>query len=212
MKVHTMPQLSPEWFACRAGKFTASHAHEMLATIKSGEAAARRDLRLTLAVERLTGRPSDPGFCSPEMQRGIELEPLAIAAYETRTGNLATPVGFCEHDDLAAGCSPDGLVGEDGSVSVKCPKSATHLGYLKAQTVPSDYLAQMRHELWITGRQWVDFVSFDDRMPDGLQLWMQRVHRVEADIAAYELLARAFLREIDTEVAAIRAMAEGVTA
>lgn len=202
-----MPQRSPEWYQVRIGKFTASRAGDMLATIKSGEAAARRDLRVQLVCERLTGQSQEDAYVSPAMQRGIDKEAAAFAAYEALTGNLACPVGFVAHDTLQAGCSPDGIIGPlDGVLELKCPKSATHLGYLKAKTLPREYLGQIQHALWLTGAAWADFVSFDDRFPPPLQVFHVRVTRNEADLAAYELLARAFLRQVDEEVAGLLAM------
>jgi hypothetical protein len=118
-------------------------------------------------------------------------------------------VGFLAHDELLAGCSPDGQVGSyHGIVELKVPKSATHLRYLRAGGVPSDYAAQVTHNLWITGAQWCDFVSFDDRFPASLRLFVVRVQRVQADIDAYQLMARTFLSEVDREVEDVRAMAE----
>ena len=201
MKTLPTDQRTPEWYQARLGMFTASRAADMLATIKSGEAAARRDLRTQLVLERITGQSQENGYINADMQRGTEKEPDALAAYEALTGNLARGVGFLAHDVLKAGCSPDGEIGGFvGLLELKCPKSATHLGYLKAKTVPKDYHAQMVHALWITGAQWCDFVSFDDRFPEPLQVFHVRVQRNEAEIASYELMARQFLAEIDQEV------------
>ena len=196
------PQRSAEWFQARIGRLTGSCASDMLATIKSGEAAARRDLRVRLVVERLTGRPQEDGYVNAVMQRGIDCEPDAFAAYEAHSGNLVRSTGFLSHRELMAGCSLDGDVDDfTGIVEVKCPKSATHLAYLKAGTVPLNHLPQIQHNLWVTGAQWCDFVSFDDRFPEGMQLFVRRVPRVELDILAYEKVARAFLNDVDAELA-----------
>lgn len=198
-------QRSPEWFQARAGRLTGSRAADMLATIKSGEAAARRDLRMQLVCERLTGQPQEDGFVNAAMQRGIDLEPLAFAAYEAQTGAVAVRSGFLSHVSLMAGCSLDGHVGNfDGIVELKCPKSATHLKYLRDGGVPKDYLPQITHNLWITGAQWCDFLSFDDRFPAELQVFYVRVERDEQAIAEYEAKALAFLAEVETEVSSIR--------
>lgn len=208
MIVHACPQRSPEWFTLRVGKLTGSRAHDMLATIKSGEAAARRDLRVQLVCERLTGQSQDSGYINADMQRGIDLEPAALAAYEADTGTLFQPIGFVSHDELLAGCSPDGEVDEfTGILEVKCPKSSTHLSYLRSRSVPTDYLRQITHNLWITGAQWCDFVSFDDRFSDPLSYLRIRVKRSDVDIAAYELAARLFLDEVAKEVDAMQALA-----
>ncbi|MEK9723283.1 MAG: YqaJ viral recombinase family protein [Rhodospirillaceae bacterium] len=111
MTTHVVQQRTPEWFALRLGRLTASDAKDMLAVIKSGEAAARRDLRMRLVCERLTGQPSEDTYTNADMQRGVDLEPEARRAYEAHTGQLVdTRVGFISHDDCAAGCSPDGVV------------------------------------------------------------------------------------------------------
>jgi len=206
--VVTDDQRSPEWHAARVGMLTGTDAGSMLATIKSGEAAARRDLRLSLVLERLTGQSQDSdGFISKEMQRGTELEPDAIAAYELRTDRLVRPVGFLRHVELPAGCSPDGEVnGFEGLVEVKCPKSATHLHYLRTGRVPTDYLHQITHNLWISGAQWCDFISYDDRMPEALRVFVTRVTRADVDLNAYELAVRLFLGEVDRELAEVQSL------
>lgn len=205
MIVHDVRQRSDQWHALRCGRFTASQAAAMLSQGKgNAESVGRRDLRLQIVCERLTGQSQDDAFVSPAMQRGTEKEADAFAAYEALTGNVATSVGFVSHDTLLAGCSPDGVIGVfEGLLELKCPKTATHLYYLRSKTVPKDYLAQIHHALWITGAQWCDFVSFDDRLPAHLQVVHLRVPRVEVDITAYQLAARLFLSEVDAEVAAL---------
>lgn len=197
--VLSIDQRSDAWRLARVGRLTGSRAADMLAKIKTGEAAARRDLRLQLVCERLTGLPQDDGYVSKEMQRGIDREPHARAAYEALTGRLVRRVGFMSHDTLQAGCSPDGLVG-DGILELKCPKPATHLKYVRGGTVPWDYLPQITHNLWISGAAWCDFASFDDRFPPALQLFSVRLTREDVDLAAYELAVRLFLSEVDREV------------
>jgi hypothetical protein len=201
------PQRSPEWFQARAGRLTGSCAGDMLATIKSGEAAARRDLRTRLVVERLTGSPQEDSFINAAMQWGIDHEDEAFGAYEAASGNLVRRTGFLQHVSLLAGCSLDGDV-EDfaGIVEIKCPKSATHYGYLKALDVPANHLPQIRHNLWITGAEWCDFVSYDPRFPQALRLHIQRVLAVPVDLLAYEKVAQKFLDEVDAEYSALAAM------
>jgi len=202
-------QRSPEWFAARLGKLTGSVAGEMLATIKTGEAAARRDLRLRLICERLTGRVQDDGYTSPAMQWGIDQEPAARVAYEVMTGDLVREVGFCAHPTLQAGCSPDGYVGDYARlVSFKCPKSATHLRYLRAGVMPVEYVPQMLAELWITGAPAYDFVSYDPRFPEPLQLFSVAVARNDAAIAEFHAKAIAFLEEVDRELEAVQTMTD----
>ena len=181
----------------------------MLARIKTGEAAARRDLRLRLVVERLTGVSAEDTFVNRDMQRGIDREPDAIALYEAVTGHLVTPCGFLAHDILQAGCSPDGQIGSfTGIVEVKCPRSAAHLKVLRSRALPPEYVGQVTHNLWITGAQWCDFVSFDDRFPPHLRLCVVRVLRDPKAIDSYELMARAFLGEVDRDLAELRQLVE----
>lgn len=209
MIIHTMPQRSPEWHQARCGRLTASCAGEMMAVVKTGEAAARRDLRLRLVLEQLTGVVQEDGFTNAAIQRGIDQEGPAIGRYEALTGLMARPVGFVAHDELMAGCSPDGYIGDfEGILEIKNPKSATHLGYLRSKTVPRDYLLQITHALWITGAQWADFLSCDDRMPEGLQVFHKRVERHEVDLAAYEIAVRGFLKEVERELDEVRGMYE----
>lgn len=197
MKIVNCVQGTPEWHAARAGKVTASGVVNVLAKIKSGEAAARRDYRVQLVTEILTGEATEPGFQSKEMQWGNEQEPFARALYELTRDVMVDQVGFVLHDTITlAGCSPDGLVGEDGLVEIKCPKSATHLGYILANVVPTDYQAQMLWQMAVTRRAWCDFVSYDPRMPEHLQLFVIRFHRDEARIEAMTAEVLAFLAEV----------------
>lgn len=195
---HNAAQGTPEWLAARAGRLTGSRAGDMLAKIAKGEAAARRDYRVQLATERLTGSPQEEGFVSAEMRWGTEQEPFARMAYEAQTGVIVRETGFLALDDYMAGCSLDGDVQNfTGIVEFKCPKSATHVGYLQDDKLPAKYLPQVTHNLWVTGAQWCDFVSFDPRMPAHLQLFIKRVQASDVDLAAYEASARAFLGEVD---------------
>lgn len=207
------PQRSDEWFAARLGRLTGSRAADMLATIKSGEAAARRDLRTQLVCERLTGQVQEEPFINVAMQRGIDCEPLAFAAYEAHTGLLVERSGFLAHTTHMAGCSLDGHVsGFGGLIELKCPKSTTHLRYLRGGVVPSDYMPQILHNLWITGAEWADFVSWDDRFPPEFQLFIKRVERNDELMDGYEKKALAFLAEVDAEVNALATMANPTSA
>lgn len=207
MKVIDAEQRSAAWFAARAGRITGSRAADVLAKIKSGEAAARRDYRLQLAVERLTGLPQESGYINADMQRGIDLEPQARAMYEARSGNIVRQTGFCQHDELLVGCSLDGDIEEFfGILELKVPKSSTHVEYLKGQRLPPAYVPQVTHNLWVTGAQFCDFVSYDDRMPEGLQYFCVRVKREDLDIAGYVAEVHKFLAEIDAEYQALLAL------
>lgn len=199
-------QRSPEWMALRLGKLTGSRAADAFATLKSGgESASRRNLRLQLVLERLTGQSQESGYINADMERGILLEPDACAAYEAETGIVVSPVGFVAHDTLAAGCSPDGLT-DDGLIEIKCPKAATHLDYVRGG-LPAEYRTQILHGLWLTGAAWADFVSYHPAFPLALQLKVTRLYAKDLDLAAYELTVRLFLGEVDRELAQVQALA-----
>jgi hypothetical protein len=201
-------QRSLAWFKARAGRLTASRAKDMLATIKSGEAAARRDLRVQLVCERLTGEPQEDAYVNADMKRGVELEDDAFAAYEALTGQMASRCGFLAHNELLIGCSPDGVIdGYIGIVELKVPRSATHLGYLRAGTLPTEHRAQVTHSLLVTGAAYCDFLSFDPRFPAHLQTFYVRVKREGVDLKAHELAVRMFLSEVETEYQAVRSIA-----
>ena len=202
-------QGTPEWHADRLGKATGSNAAAIVATLKSGgEAAARADYRMTLVLERLTGVQAEH-YQSTEMVWGTEQEPFGRMAFEAATDRMVTESGFVYLPDLAAGCSVDGFVvdaGRRGIWECKCPKSKTHLGYLQEGLVPKEYLPQIVHNLWITGAEFCDFVSFDPRFPAGLQLFTVRYERVEADIRAHEIAVRQFLAEVTSAEQKLRAL------
>jgi hypothetical protein len=179
----------------------------MLATIKTGEAAARRDLRVQLVCERLTQSVQEDGFINAAMAWGIDQEPAAFAAYEALTGLVAQRTGFLSHDALMVGCSLDGHVGDfEGICEFKCPKSATHLKYLRGKILPMDYLPQIRHNLWVSGAKWADFMSYDPRFPAHLQTFLVRVEASTLDLAAYQRAVESFLAEVDAEVEAVRGL------
>jgi putative phage-type endonuclease len=203
-------QRSPEWYAARTGRLTGSRAAEMLATTKSGESAARLNYRLQLVVERLTGIAQEDTFVNREMQRGIDLEPAARGAYEAAAGVLVRESGFLAHTELLTGASLDGDVGNfQGIVEIKCPKSTTHVKYLKATVLPPEYEPQVKHNLWISGATWCDFVSFDDRLPQHLRLFRVRVFARDLNLAAYEMAALKFISEVQADVDSLQPVGEG---
>lgn len=207
--IRDLPQRSPEWYAARLGRLTGSCAGKMLAKIEKGEAAGRRNLRLALVLERLTGKSQENDYSSPAMQTGIEREADAIAAYEALTGDLVRTTGFLAHDTHMAGCSLDGHLGEFAKlVSVKCRQPAAHLDFLKTGKIPADALAQMRHELWITGAEAHDYFSWNPDFPESLQARVKTIARAEADVPGYEQLALAFLAEIDRECDVVGTLAD----
>lgn len=206
MRVFEFQQGTPEWAECRRGIATASGFADILATIKSGEAAARRNYRARLVVERLTGKTLS-AFQTPAMRQGTEREPDARSAYEVRTGRWVKEVGFCRHDTLEAGASPDGMIEEDGGVEFKCPELATHLAYLRLDGMPAEYVAQVQGCLWITGRAWWDFASYSPDFPERLQLVVRRVQRDEKYIAGLALAVEVFMGEVREEESALRKLA-----
>jgi putative phage-type endonuclease len=201
-------QRSPEWFAARAGKCTASRIADVMAKLKSGgESASRANYRAQLVAERLTGRVEE-SFQNAAMKWGTEAEPLARAAYEADRGVIVAECGLIDHPRIAmAGASPDGLVGTDGVLEIKCPNTATHIATLLKRDAPAEYAAQMLWQMACTGRQWCDFVSFDPRMPAHLQLFVQRVDRDDAALAAMEAEVERFLGEVDATVEALSRLA-----
>lgn len=203
-------QGTPEWFAQRLGKVTASRVADIIAKTKTGVAASRGNYLAQLVAERLIGQAAD-SFKSGAMQHGTETEPMARMAYETETGQMVTEVAMIQHPKIEmAGASPDGLVGEDGLVEIKCPNTSTHIATLMADKAPSGYMAQMQWQMACTGRAWVDFVSFDPRMPEDMQLFIKRVPRDEKLIAEYEAEVIKFLAEVQETVDKLIELRRGV--
>lgn len=191
-----MEQRSEEWFNARLGKVTASRVADVLAKIKSGESASRRNYKIQLVSERLTGEKQET-YINQAMQDGIDREFYARERYVQQFGEVEE-VGFIQHPTLEAGASPDGLVGDDGLIEIKCPLGTTHTETLMTQEVPSKYIPQIQWQLRCTGRKWCDFVSYNPMFPEHLQLF---VKRVEAD-EQYQLMLEKeigdFLIEIQT--------------
>ena len=193
-------QESQDWMQARCGMFTASRASDLMAKTKSGPSASRGNLLALLAVERLTGQPVET-YQNDAMRRGTELEAEARDAYSFATGNAVTETGFVRHDTLPnTGCSPDGIVGDDGLVEIKCPNTATHIETLLSGEIADRYVKQMQWQMACTGRAWADFVSFDPRLPGDLQLFIKRVPRDDALIAEIEDAVRFFILETEAKL------------
>lgn len=200
-----LEQGSPEWFAERRGKVTASRVADVMARTKSGWGAGRGNYMAQLIAERLTGETAD-SFTSGAMQWGIDTEPQARAAYEFYTDNTVTEVGFVNHFDITmSGASPDGLIGDDGLVEIKCPNTSTHINTLLGASIDRKYRLQMQWQMACCKREWCDFVSFDPRMPPRMQLHVERVERDMEVIRELETGIREFLDELDGKVAALTA-------
>ena len=203
-----MEQRSPEWFAARAGKVTASRVADVIAKTKSGPSASRATYMGELIAERLTGTCAEK-FTNAAMQWGTDTEEEARAAYQFETTTLVALAEFVTHPKIAmSGASPDGYIGDDGLLELKCPNSATHIDTLLGQSVPGKYITQMQWQMACTGRKWCDFASFDPRLPETMRLHIQRVQRDDKMIAELETAVVEFLSEVDAKVAALRARYE----
>jgi putative phage-type endonuclease len=198
-------QRTEDWFAARLGKVTASRVADVLAKTKTGYSASRANYLTQLVLERITGTKAE-GYVNAAMQWGIDQEPFARAAYEASKGVLVDEVGFIPHPTIeASGASPDGLVGADGMVEIKCPDSKTALEcWLSADPVESKYFSQMQWQMACAGRFWCDYVVFDPRMPAKAQLFVYRVERDDKWIKETEVEVKKFLAEVDAKVAALR--------
>jgi putative phage-type endonuclease len=186
-------QGTPEWFAIRCGKVTASRVADVVATTKTGWGASRANYAAELIAERLTGEAAE-GFTSSTMQWGTDQEPRARASYEFYRNVDVQQVGFVIHPTIAdSGASPDGLVGEDGLIEIKCPNTATHIDTLIKQVIPAKYVTQMMWQMACTGRKWCDFVSYDPRLPESMQMFVRRIDRDESVIKHLETMVVEFL-------------------
>jgi putative phage-type endonuclease len=193
-------QGTPEWFAQRLGKVTASRVADVIAKTKTGYSTSRANYLAQLVAERLTGKAAE-SFTNAAMQHGTETEPLARMAYETETGLMVTEVAMIDHPTIPmTGASPDGFVGDQGLVEIKCPNTATHIDTLLSDKTQSKYIPQMQWQMACTGKKWCDFVSFDPRLPEDMQLFVARVDRDDAYIAELEAEIQTFLSEVETTV------------
>jgi putative phage-type endonuclease len=195
-----MEQRSPEWYAARLGKVTASRVADIIAKTKSGYSTSRANYMAELVCERLTGKQGD-FYQNAAMAWGTETEPMARSAYEAHSGNLVTETGLVLHPSIAdAGASPDGLIDEDGLVEIKCPNTSTHIDTLLDEKVPSKYVTQIMWQMACTERKWCDFVSFDPRMPEHMQIFVKRVERDDDMIIELEREVEKFLSELDEKI------------
>jgi putative phage-type endonuclease len=193
-------QGSPEWFAQRMGKVTASRVADVIAKTKTGYSTSRDNYMAQLVCERLTGAVAE-SFTNTAMQWGTETEPLARAAYEAHADVLVDEVAMITHPTIeAAGASPDGLVGDVGQLEIKCPNTATHIDTLLTQTVPGKYNIQMQWQMACTNARWVDFISFNPNFPEELQVFVKRLDRDDAYIAELEAEVIKFLEEIEQTI------------
>lgn len=199
-------QGSDEWRKIRVGKVTASRIADIVARTKSGYGASRANYLAELVAERLSGEPAEK-FTNAAMQWGTDMEPQARAAYEFRTDAHVEQIGFVIHPQIdQAGASPDGLVGDDGLIEIKCPNTATHLETLLGQAAPSKYETQMQWQMACTGRKWCDFVSYDPRLPENMRMFIKRVERDDKRIKELETEVAGFLLEIAVKLSQLNSL------
>jgi putative phage-type endonuclease len=193
-------QRTEEWFAARLGKVTASKVADVIAKTKTGYSASRENYMAQLICERMTGQKAD-SFTNAAMEWGTATEPLARAAYEAFKDVLVDEVGIIEHPFLPmCAASPDGLVGIDGMLEIKCPNTATHFDTLLTGKMPSKYMPQVQWQMACANRLWVDFVSYDPRAPEGLQLFVTQIERDDKYILELEAEVNKFLGELDERI------------
>ena len=193
-------QGTPEWFAQRCGKATASRISDIVAKTKTGYSTSRANYMAQLVVERMTNQVAE-SYSNAAMEHGITFEPFARASYELKTGNMVDQVGSIDHPRIAmSAASPDGLVGDDGCLEIKCPNTATHIETLLGDEPAKKYYDQMQWQMVCANRSWCDFVSFDPRMPSHLQLFVKRIERNDIYIAELESEVIRFLAEVDDKV------------
>jgi putative phage-type endonuclease len=198
--IEKVEQGTPEWFAARLGNVTASRVADVIAKTKSGYSASRENYMAQLICERMTNTVAE-SYTNAAMAWGTETEPLARAAYESYADVLVDEVGYIPHPTIErAGASPDGLVGLYGLLEIKCPNTATHIDTLISEQVPAKYITQMQWQMACTGRIWCDFVSFDPRLPSGLQMFVKRVEFDAEYVAMLKEEVIKFLTELDAKI------------
>ena len=201
-----MEQRTDNWFTARLGKVTASRVADVIAKTKAGYSASRDNYATQLVLELLTGNVAE-SYSNAAMQWGTDTEPLARSAYEHKRGLFVDEVGFIQHPKIhQSGASPDGLVSDDGLVEIKCPIQATHLETMLSQKIPQKYIPQMQWQMACTDRSWCDFVSFDPRFPEHLQLFVGRLERNDEYIAMLEEEVSKFLAEVNQKVEILRGL------
>jgi len=201
-----MEQYSDEWWQARLGKATASKIADIVAKTRSGVSASRTNYEAQLIAERLTGTPPDC-YTSAAMQWGTDKEPEARSAYQFFADLEVQEVGFFDHPYIEmSGASPDGLVGTDGLVEIKCPNTATHLATLINGKVPAQYMTQMQWQMACTERTWCDWVSYDPRLPESMRLFIKRIERDDERISVLEKEVRRFLDEVAGKVVKLKTM------
>ena len=192
-------QGTPEWFALRLGKVTASRIKDVIATTKTGYSTSRDKYMTQLLLERITNTVAE-SYTNDAMTWGTEQEPFARAKYEGLASTLVEQVAFVNHPTIPmSGASPDGLVMDDGLVELKCPMSHTHLESILGG-IYDQYMPQVQWQMAVTGRSYTDLCSYDPRFPEHLQLVVKRIPRDYDYIAKLEKEVIKFLAELDDKV------------
>lgn len=205
-----MKQGSEDWLASRIGMVTASRIADVIAKTTKGDSASRANYRAQLVAERMTGQAQE-SYSNGAMEWGIAQEPYARVAYELDKNVMVEEVGFVPHPRIArSGASPDGCVGELGLVEIKCPNTATHIGYLLAGQPPVKYIPQMAWQIICTGRAWCDFVSYDPRMPEPEQYFSVRYTPTEDYLKTLEVEVERFDAEIEAMICQLKARRSGL--
>ena len=208
MNVLPFQQGTEEWLSARRGRITASRMSAIMAKGRNGAPSATRAACMgELIAEYLTGS-SPETYTNADMQRGTDLEPAARSAYEVATGQMVREVGLVLHQkNERFGASPDGVVGEEGLLEIKCPRTHVHIAYTLSGKPPSEYLPQMAWQAACCGRKWVDFASYDPNMPERLQLFIVRYEPTQEYMAELEAEAEAFLVEMMEKVERLNRLA-----
>ncbi len=206
-----MEQRTAEWFQARLGKVTASNVYNVLSKTAKGLPTSKyEDYKTKLMTERLIEEISQ-SYTTPAMQWGIAYEENALREYEFIYDAEVTRCGFIPHPKMKmAGASPDGLIGEDGLIEVKCPQSTTHLRFFMYDEIKPEYIAQMQFQMACTGRKWCDFISYNPNFvgkSTGLRMKVKRVLRDEKHIEEINKAVEIFLGEIEQEMQKILAKA-----
>jgi putative phage-type endonuclease len=202
-----MEQRTEAWHMARLGRVTASRICDVVARTKSGYAASRANYMAELIAQRLTGQQGER-YINGAMQHGISTESEARSAYAFYRDAEVVEVGFIAHPTIEmAGASPDGTVGTDGLLELKCPSTSTHIETVLYETIPDKYIAQMQFQLACTGRAYCDFASYDNRLPENLRLFVKRIDRDDKRIAEIEGEVIKFLAELDSKLSQLRSKA-----
>jgi putative phage-type endonuclease len=196
-------QGTPEWFALRCGKVTASRIADVMAKPREPGKGMRVNYMAQLLCERLTGIPAKT-YSNDTMEEAHEWEPKARAYYAFHTDNTVRKVDFIDHIDMPmAGCSPDGLVGDDGGVEIKCPFVATHIDTLLNGKIDSKYLKQIQWSMACTGRKWWHYVSYNDDLPERMRGCIIKVDRDPVMIGEITEAVRSFQLELDLKLSVL---------